>query len=237
MEDGTLIPSLDDLFFNITSHEFSSSSADMNEDGELLGRFCETPRTYTDPPDEPAVSVLKEQIVNKNNNRPPSKEENSLSGNSVCLSKCRDCTSSTWVDIPTGLSSKSMQAHHLNGYGESSSMHDGLTPRIVVTGTRVSEAFHPGQPPLYTEGDEENIAEAKVPAGEAVINKPYLQNPIVSHCDKGEERRFLVWQSEKELKLQKSEWLTLYWEQQGVLEKASKLPGSRTSLPKGKGNV
>ncbi|KUL81769.1 hypothetical protein ZTR_09245 [Talaromyces verruculosus] len=237
MEDRTFIPSPDDLFFNITSHEISSSSADMNEDGELLGRFSETPRTYTDPPDEPAVSVLKERIVNKNNNRPPSKEETSLSGSSVCLSKCRDCTSSTWVDVPTGLSSNTMEAHHSNGYGESSSMHDGLTPRIVVTGTRVSEAFHPGQPPLYTEGDEENIDDPKVPAGEAVINKPYLQNPIVSHCGKGKEMRYLVWQTEGELNFQKSEWLALYWEQQGVLERASKLPGSRTSLPKRKRNV
>jgi hypothetical protein len=212
----------------------------MNGDGELLGRFCETPTTYTHLPDELTVSVLEEQDVNENNNRSPNKEETSLSENpikEVSLSKCRDWTSSTCVDVPIGLSSEIIQTRHLNGHGESSPIHDYLTPRIVVTGTRASEAIHPGQPPLYTKGDDENIDEAKVPGGETAINKPYLQNPIVSHCGEGRNRRFLVWQSEEELKLQKSEWLTLYWEQQDVLEKASKLPASRTSFPKRKRNL
>ncbi|EED20481.1 hypothetical protein TSTA_037020 [Talaromyces stipitatus ATCC 10500] len=185
----------------------------MNEDGELLGRFCETPTTYTDPPDELAVSVLEEQNVNEDDNHSPNKEETSLSENLI------------------------KETHLLNGHDESSPIHDGLTPRIVVTGTRASEAIHPRQPPLYTEGDDENIDEAEVPGGETAINKPYLQNPIVSHCGEGRDRRFLVWQSEEELRLQKSEWLTLYWEQQDVLEKASKLPASRTNFPKRKRNL
>ena len=85
--------------------------------------------------------------------------------------------------------------------------------------------------------DDENIDEAEVPCGETAIDRPYLKNPIVSHCGEGKDRRFLMWQSEEELKLQKSGWLTLYWEQQDVLEKASKLPASRTSFPKRKRNL
>lgn len=211
----------------------------MNEDGELLGRFCETPTTYTDLPDELAVSVLEEQNVNKDNIRSSNKEENSLSENlnkEVSLSKCCGWTTSC-ADVPIGLSPEIWQTHRLNGCDESSPIHNSLTPRIMVTGTRASEAIHPRQPPLNTEGDDENIDEAEVPGGETAINKPYLQNPIVSHCGEGRDRRFLVWQSEEELKLQKSEWLTLYWEQQVVLEKASKLPASRTSFPKRKRNL
>jgi hypothetical protein len=230
MEDWTCLPPLDDLFFDIVPHDFSLSSGNMDEDGELLGRFCETPTTYTDLPNE---------LVNEDNNHSSNKEENSLSENvnkEVSLSKCCGWTTSC-ADVPIGLSPEIWQTHHLNGCDESSPIHDSLTPRIMVTGTRASEAIHPRQPPLYTEGDDENIDEADVPGGETAINKPYLQNPIVSHCGEGRDRRFLVWQSEEELKLQKSEWLTLYWEQQDVLEKASKLPASRTSFPKRKRNL
>jgi hypothetical protein len=237
MEDWTCIPSLDDLFFDLAPYDFSSSLGNMNEDGDLLGRFCETPTTYTDLPDDLVVSVLEEQNVNENNNRSPGKEETSLSENlieEVSLSKCRDWTSSTCADVPIGLSPEILQTLHLNGHGESSPVHDNLTPRIVVTAIRASEAIHSGQPPLCREGDDENINAAKVRGGKTAINKPYLWNPIVSHCGEGRDRRFLVWQSEEELKLQKGEWLALYWEQQDVLEKASKLPASRTSFPKRK---
>ncbi|EEA18502.1 hypothetical protein PMAA_102760 [Talaromyces marneffei ATCC 18224] len=212
MEDWTCLPPLEDLFFDIAPHDFSLSSGNMNEDGELFGRFCETPTTYTDTPDELAVSVLEEQNVKEDNNHSPDKEETSLSENlikEVSLSKCCGWTTSC-ADVPIGLSSETWQTHHLNGCDESSPIHDSLIPRIMVTGTRASEAIHPRQPPLYTEGDDENIDEAEVPGGETAINKPYLQNPIVSHCGEGRDRRFLVWQSEEELKLQKSEWLTLY---------------------------
>ncbi|KAF5015230.1 hypothetical protein F66182_13512, partial [Fusarium sp. NRRL 66182] len=213
MEDRTCRPRSDDLFFDIAPHDFSLSSGNMNEDGELLGRFCETPTTYTDPPDELAVSVLEEQNVNEDDNHSPNKEKTSLSENpikEVSLSKCCGWTTS-YADVPIGLSPEIWQTHHLNGRGESSPIHDGLTPRIVVTGTRANEVIHPGQSTLYTEGDDENIDKAEVPRGETTIKKPYLQNPIVSHCGEGRDRRFLVWQSEEELKLQKSEWLTLYW--------------------------
>ncbi|PCG88119.1 hypothetical protein PENOC_112390 [Penicillium occitanis (nom. inval.)] len=137
----------------------------MNEDGELLGRFCVTPTTYTDTPDELAVSVLEEQNVNEDNNHSPDKEETSLPENlikEVSLSKCCGWTTSC-ADVPIGLSPEIWQTHHLNGRDESFPIHDGLTPRIVVTGTRASEAIRPLQPPLYTEGDDGNIDEADVP--------------------------------------------------------------------------
>lgn len=63
---------------------------------------------------------------------------------------------------------------HLNSHSESSLIYNDLTPRIVIIGTRANKAIHPSQSPLYTEGDDENIDEAKVSGGETTINKPYL---------------------------------------------------------------
>lgn len=41
-------------------------------------------------------------------------------------------------------------------------------------GTQASDAIHPGQLPLYTEGDNENVDKAKVPGKGTAIKKPYL---------------------------------------------------------------
>uniref|UniRef100_A0A093UNA6 Uncharacterized protein n=1 Tax=Talaromyces marneffei PM1 TaxID=1077442 RepID=A0A093UNA6_TALMA len=177
-------------YTQIYESSLQRAPCDMNEDGALLGRFCETPTTYTDFSDELAESIWEKLNINENNYRSPSNEKTSLSENlieEVSLSKFRGWTSSTCADEPIGLSPKILQMSHLNGHGESF-IHDNLTPRIVVTGVQASEAIHPGQPLLYTEGDDKNINEAKVPGGEVAINKPYLHNPVVSHYGEGGDR-------------------------------------------------
>jgi hypothetical protein len=64
-----------------------------------------------------------------------------------------------------------------------------------------------------------------------------IQNVIVSEYDEGRIKRFLVKQSEEQLELQKSEWLTLYWGQQDVLMKVFELLISKATLPKRKRNL
>lgn len=64
--------------------------------------------------------------------------------------------------------------------------------------------------------------------------KPFLQNPIQFHCNNSGEIEFLVRLSYNEVQTRMPEWLKLYQEQLELLEKESKIPGSRARLPKRK---